>query len=194
MGRRKGRDKLKCLLCSHKKRKLIEKDILDGVPYWNIRKKYGPSAGSLSRHKAHIAQSLELASAQRGADLGESLLNKLDRMEMDFRRLSQRAELLGELPSAIVALRETRETLRLIHEMQQDLRAAEVKDATHRVAQAESMDALIKKMFNRGPAYEAEAAKKKEFVLDVATRANASPAELRLLRTWGLIPALKLGS
>ncbi len=43
-------------------------------------------------------------------------------MELDFVRLSQRAELLGELPSAIVALREVRETLKVIHEMQQSAR------------------------------------------------------------------------
>lgn len=125
MGRRKGRDPLKCLVCCHKDRKAIENAVLAGETLRNISKQFGPSAPTLCRHKAHIAQSLALASEHRGLVLGESLLQKLDRMELDFARLSRRAELLGELPSAIVALREVRETLKVIHEMQQSVRSAE---------------------------------------------------------------------
>jgi hypothetical protein len=43
-------------------------------------------------------------------------------METDFARLSRRAELLGELPSAIVALREMRETLKVIQQVRQSER------------------------------------------------------------------------
>jgi len=123
MGRLKGKDKLKCLVCMHKERRAIEKAILTGETLGNISKKFGPSAPTLCRHKAHVAQVMALASQKRGVAFGESLLQKLDRMELDFVRLSQRAELLGELPSAIVALREVRETLKFIHEMQQSMHA-----------------------------------------------------------------------
>jgi len=122
MGRHKGKDELKCLVCAHKDRKTIEKAMLDGATLRNISKQFGPSAPTLCRHKAHIAQTLALASAQRGTALGESLLQKLDRMETDFARLSRRAELLGELPSAIVALREMRETLKVIQQVRQSER------------------------------------------------------------------------
>ena len=106
---------------------------LHGATLRNISKQFGPSAPTLCRHKAHVAQTLALASAQRGTSLGESLLQKLDRMELDFARLSQRAELLGELPSAIVALREVRETLKVIREFRQSEHGAEVQIVNVRI-------------------------------------------------------------
>jgi len=54
-------------------------------------------------------------------------------MELDFARLSQRAELLGELPSAIVALREVRETLKVIREFRQSEHGAEVQIVNVRI-------------------------------------------------------------
>ena len=133
MGRHKGKDPLNCLVCVHKDRKAIEKVILAGETLRNISKQFGPSAPTLCRHKAHIAQTLALASAQRGTSLGESLLQKLDRMELDFHRLSRRAELLGELPSAIVALREVRETLKVIQQIRESEHGAEVQIVNVRI-------------------------------------------------------------
>jgi hypothetical protein len=54
-------------------------------------------------------------------------------MELDFARLSRRAELLGELPSAIVALREVRETLKVIHQIEQLVRPPEEPAWTVRI-------------------------------------------------------------
>jgi hypothetical protein len=114
-GQAQRKGAFKCLVCSHKDRNAIEKAVLDGESLRNISKQFGPSPPTPCRHKSHIAQALALASEHRGIVLGESLLQKLDRMELDFAR--QRAELQGELPSAIIVLREVRETLKVIHKM-----------------------------------------------------------------------------
>jgi Helix-turn-helix domain len=107
----------------------ISRGIASGSSIRKIAQLLDRAASTVSREVVRLA----LASAQRGTALGESLLQKLDRMELDFARLSRRAELLGELPSAIVALREVRETLKVIHQIEQLVRPPEEPAWTVRI-------------------------------------------------------------
>ena len=95
------------------------------MPCRAIAREFSVAKEAVNRHKGHMGKSLVRASERHDINLGESLLTKLDRMELTFVRLSQKAELLGELPAAIVAMKEVRETLKLIHEMQSSMKTVD---------------------------------------------------------------------
>jgi hypothetical protein len=73
---------------------------------------------------------LARASATREVNFGNALLDNLGRLIEKFERFAAKAEALGELPSAIVATREIRETLELAHRMTVELRRSEPDEIT----------------------------------------------------------------
>ena len=78
-----------------------------------------------TRHKRHMGLALAKASEQRNINFGDTLLDNLGRLIEKFERFAAKAEALGELPSAIVATREIRETLELAHKMTAELHRSE---------------------------------------------------------------------
>ena len=113
-----------CLVCKHKDRAAIEKALLDGETLRNITNEFGPSPATLFRHKPHMARAMARASAKRDEELGGSLLDKLARIELNLERLARVAEANGQLGGAVGALREFRETLRMVAEIRAKLPAA----------------------------------------------------------------------
>jgi len=162
MGKPRGENRLSCLICSHKKRNAIEKALIAGQTYRNIARRWRVSTAGISRHKPHIARALTRILDRRDENCAGTLLDKLDRMEVDFRRLSDKAELNAEWPAAIVALKECRETLKLIHEMQQFAsRTGEAAAAAARLSapEKESLDETFAKLFRNEDDERAEALK-----------------------------------
>jgi hypothetical protein len=111
-----------CSVCSSKHRKAIEKAVVQGRSNRAIAAQYGLSASAVFRHHCHVATALAKAAEARQIDLGSTLLDRLAALQTDFRRLAEKAEATGEWPSAIVAARELRETLKLIGELQSQAR------------------------------------------------------------------------
>ena len=196
MGNKKGENRLKCLVCTHKRRNAIEKALLRGQSYRNISARFGVSAASISRHKPHVAQAIAKAVERRDVYFGETLLDKLDRMELDFRRLAEKAELTQEWPSAIIALRETRETLKLIYEMQQAAqRTANPVTVGFKYGgeeERQELDAILVKLRLTPEAEEdarRERAQTQQLVFKLATTAAvATAAEIVYLRGRDLLP------
>ena len=73
---------------------------------------------------------LARASETREINFGNALLDNLGRLIEKFERFAAKAEALGELPSAIVATREIRETLELAHKMTTELRNSQLDEIT----------------------------------------------------------------
>jgi transposase-like protein len=114
-----GKPGRKCSICLSSKRKAVEAAIVKGFSNRAIARRYDVSASAIFRHKAHVARSLAKASERREINLGDTLLDRLAALEDDFRRLAEKAEACGEWGPAALAVREARETLRLINEMRQ---------------------------------------------------------------------------
>jgi hypothetical protein len=77
----------------------------------SIAGRFAISDTSLCRHKQHVAGTIQTASRKREEDLGESLLDELQRMNRKAWELLAKAEAEGDYRGAIVALRVARECI-----------------------------------------------------------------------------------
>ena len=148
-----------CAVCRSKHRKAIERAIIGGQRLRIISQKYGPSASVICRHKPHMGRAIELAAEHRGVVMGESVLGKLDRMELTFVRLSQKAEMLGEFPAAIVAMKEVRETLKFIQETQSAMHTSDAKTENQSTSEDTEMIELRNRLLAEGCTREVTAAR-----------------------------------
>lgn len=83
-----------CGVCSHKKRKAIDQELLDGRPLRDISARYGPSRSALNRHRAHIVQTLTLAHEAAEAVRADGLLGQVQAQQARGERLASAAEAL----------------------------------------------------------------------------------------------------
>lgn len=106
-----------CRTCRSPKRPDIDKALLSGVPMRNMVERFGTSLGALSRHRHHVGAAIVRAAEKRGEHLDETLLEKVERLEADARRLGERAESEGDLRAALVAVDKLMDVAKLLREM-----------------------------------------------------------------------------
>lgn len=99
-----------CTICQHANRAEIDKAIASGEPIRFVAKQFGIGAAAVQRHKAtHITRAMAKAVATREAKVvrqsGE-LLDELDAIRAEAKRLGKLAEETGDLKTALMALRE----------------------------------------------------------------------------------------
>ena len=72
--------KNRCSICAHKKRKLIDQSVADGVSYRRIAEIYSVGEKSVERHvnNGHISKDIESAAIENQIDRGAALQKKLD--------------------------------------------------------------------------------------------------------------------
>ena len=111
-----------CSICRHEEREDIELQIIDKVPYVQIEAQYGMSTASISRHKVHMAE--RIAQADRAADVvtGGTLLERLETLERDARRIAKLAEDNDRLSVALQANREQQRIIELLLKVAGDLK------------------------------------------------------------------------
>ena len=114
-----------CLACSSPERSAIDKALVAGEPLRNIAKRVSISPAGLLRHKPHVAQAIVKASEDCEAQLGETLLDEMRRVQRKAWELLAKMESEGDHRGSIVALREVRECLKSLGEMLE--KADEVK-------------------------------------------------------------------
>jgi ribosomal protein S14 len=111
--RQGGKRSHQCSICARPDRAVIDKFMLETRNVRMISEKFGIGRGVIQRHSKHIGALI----VKKDNRLAGSLMDKLGNIEQRLNGLALIAEQQGQVPSAIVALRELRETLRLIHDM-----------------------------------------------------------------------------
>ena len=114
----------KCTICHHPNHEAIDAAIVSGETLRNIAEQYSVSTTALHRHKAHIPTTV--AKAHEAEEVAEA-----DRLLSTVRNLLQsaigtitQAEDAGELRTKLAAIREARETAKLLLEVHGELQTA----------------------------------------------------------------------
>ena len=107
-----------CTVCRHEQRVEIDRAILGGESKSRLAAKYRTSPDAVERHaRAHVGKALVRAAARKGERFEESLLAKVERLEVDARRLGEKAEDEGDLRAALMAVDKLLDVVRLLHEL-----------------------------------------------------------------------------
>ncbi len=114
----------KCTICAHPEHEAIGAAIVTGTPYRDIACQYGVGREAVRRHKDHIAPAV--AKAHEAGEVAEA-----DRLLSTVRDLLQaaigtitQAEHADELRTKLAAIREARETAKLLLEVNGRLQTA----------------------------------------------------------------------
>jgi hypothetical protein len=113
-----------CSVCTHPDRAAIDAALVNRTSYRDISGQYRVSRSALSRHAEHIPSRLTAASAAADVARADTLLGQVQSLRDRALSLLDRAERDGDLRAAIVALRETRNTVELLAKI-----AGELNDA-----------------------------------------------------------------
>jgi hypothetical protein len=106
-----------CKICRHAKRAAIDADLVDGVPYRDIARRFETSSAAIHRHKEHLPRTLVKAKAAAEVSRADALLAKVRKLESEARRIGRKAEEEGDLRCALVAVKELREIVELLARM-----------------------------------------------------------------------------
>lgn len=102
-----------CTVCGHTKRNEIDQALLAGEPLRNIAERVSLSVASLFRHKAHLSETLKKSRAAAEVSRADSLLDQLERLKEDARRIQQKAEAAKDFRGALGGVRELTRLLEL---------------------------------------------------------------------------------
>ena len=103
-----------CKVCRADNVKEIDKAIIEGETLQSIADKYNFHISTLSRHKQHIADKINTYSVLANAQEGGIVLQRIDDLMQRANILLDKAELSGDIRTALIAIRETRGCLELL--------------------------------------------------------------------------------
>lgn len=111
-----------CAICTHKHRAEIDKALVEGMSFRNISRRYGMSIAAVSRHKAEhlpadILQAKQAGEVARADDLLAQIRDLKDRAIL----ILMQAERSKSYTIALGAIRETRQTLKLLGKISGEL-------------------------------------------------------------------------
>lgn len=96
-----------CTVCTHKKRKAIDRELVAGTTFRNIAKRYGLSITALVRHRDdHLPETLIKAKEAEDKTHAEDLLERFDALLNDARRIGKKAESAENYSAALAGVRE----------------------------------------------------------------------------------------
>jgi hypothetical protein len=123
-----------CSACGDARRPGLDAAIASGTSFRAIARQFAPlSRDAIRRHRPHVTKTIVKAAAARRSDEAETLLQKVERLEADARRLGEKAEAEGDLRAALVAVHQLLDVVRLMHEMQPQSSALPTGEALHAV-------------------------------------------------------------
>ncbi len=111
----------KCSICIHSDLEEINKDILAGVSLRNIAERFSVSPTSLHRHKKHIPEQLTIAQDAKEASQADRLLAEVKDLQNRATGILNKAEMAGDLPTALKAIKEAKGCLELLAKLQGEL-------------------------------------------------------------------------
>ncbi len=107
-----------CTVCSHPMREHIEEALIRSEPLRNIAEQYGISVTALHRHKgSHLPELLLRAREEEESDLAVSVYEQVEQLQRRTLAILERAEREGDLRTALLAVKELRGILALVHRM-----------------------------------------------------------------------------
>jgi hypothetical protein len=108
-----------CTVCSHPERAAIDQALVGGVPNLRLAQQYGLSESAVWRHKAeHLPEALAQSGAAKEIARADLLIQQVEGLRNKAVAILLRAEQAGELRTALYAIREARETLALLLEVE----------------------------------------------------------------------------
>ncbi len=111
----------RCSICNHPKRTAIDNALVSGTSVRDIAGQYGVSKSAVYRHKKHIPEALTKAQAAEEAAQADDLLGEIRRLQGKASGILAKAEGAGDLPTALRAIREARECLKLLAQLEGEL-------------------------------------------------------------------------
>jgi hypothetical protein len=111
-----------CTICTHPKRREIDRALLDAATYRTIADRYGLSETALKRHrKEHVPA--ELAKAQQAAEvaIADDLLGQVRALRNRAISLLTKAEAAGDYRTALAGIREARACIEVLLEVEGEL-------------------------------------------------------------------------
>lgn len=113
-----------CTICNHPERPEIDRALLSGEAYRTIAKRYGASPSAVLRHREHLPTQLVKAQAAEEVAQADNLLEQVKFLQTRALSILDRADLAGDLRTALSAIREARGNLellaKLLGELQQE--------------------------------------------------------------------------
>lgn len=107
-----------CSACADPRRAELDAALVSGAAFRAIARRFAPlSRDAIRRHRPHVGTALVRAADARRGDEAETLLQKVERLEADARRIGERAESEGDLRAALVANKGLMDVIRLLHEL-----------------------------------------------------------------------------
>lgn len=112
----------RCQVCCHEEVAAINDELAGGESYSDLAGRFGVSRFSLRRHNANHLPALlaEVAAADRFTQ-AESLMERLEQLTDEARRIKTKAEASGDLRTALAAVRELVRVVELLAKLEGDL-------------------------------------------------------------------------
>ncbi|HHY08275.1 MAG TPA: hypothetical protein GX530_07090 [Corynebacteriales bacterium] len=108
----------RCSVCNHPKREAIDRAIISGTPIRDIAGRFGVSKSAVYRHKKHIPETLTKAHAAEEMAQADNLLDEIKKLQTRTHKILSKAEKAGNLSTALKAIREARECLKMLAKLE----------------------------------------------------------------------------
>lgn len=95
-----------CKVCRHPKVNEIDEAVLAGVAFRDIARRFRLTHASVHRHQKHLSETLQKAHAAEEVSRADSLVEQLQTLQEDARRISGKAEKSREYHAALAGVRE----------------------------------------------------------------------------------------
>ena len=105
----------KCTICNHLQIEAINRALVENKSFRYVAEQFGISCTALHRHKAeHIPAKLVKAKQAETVTQADDLLAQVRDLQTRALSILQRAEVVGDLRTAVMAIREARGNLELL--------------------------------------------------------------------------------
>ncbi len=94
----------RCTICTHPQREEIDRALASGQPFRTIAVRYGVSATSLKRHRAHVQDAIQQAIEAKVVSVGASVLDRIRELNREARSLLEEARSKGRYAAAVQAI------------------------------------------------------------------------------------------
>lgn len=112
----------RCSVCAHPLRQSVDLALVERKPFRHIAERYDLSASALVRHHdQHLPSSLVLAKQAEEASRADGLLLQLLDLRNRALAILDKAEMAGDLRTALAAIRETKGCLELLGKVSGEL-------------------------------------------------------------------------
>ena len=110
-----------CTICTHTKRREIDRALVAGEPYRSIAKHFGASAPAVLRHRGHLPQRLVRAQEAKEISNAGTLLDQIKSLQAKTLELLHTAETKEDVRGAGYLVAQARGNLELLCKMAGEL-------------------------------------------------------------------------